>query len=129
MMNGHAKAAETSLASGISRLQRLQFELALDLSATGERPVPETLKRAAEATGADLVFVLPAADGIGTVAVVRFLSEGNDYFLQVLATHDGFAITDQGEMDAAALALARSSVEVMRLMSQDGAIREQLAAA
>ena len=128
-MNGHAKVAETALASGISRLQRLQFELALDLSATGERPVPETLKRAAEATGADMVYMLPAPGGIGTMAVVRFLSEGRDCFLQAQSTESGFTVADEAEMDSAFLGLARASVDVLRRLSQDETIRQHLASA
>jgi hypothetical protein len=109
-------------------MQRLQFELALDLSVPGVRPVKETLAHAAETAGVDLLFVLPTANGKGTTAVVRMVEEGSDAFLQVRTADDGFAVSDEKQMDKALLQLARTSLDVLRRMSADSAIREPLAA-
>ena len=110
-------------------LQRLQFELALDLSIPGGRPVQETLARAAETAGADLLFVLPVPRGEGMMAVVRLAEEGGDCFLQVRTADGGFAITEETDIDKTLLGLARASLEVLQRMLADRGIREQLAAA
>lgn len=109
-------------------LKRLQFELALDLSFVGERSVAETLKRAADTTGAEILFVLPAVNGAEMKAVVRFNDAGNDYFLQVASVDAGFRVADEGEMDQALLGFARASTDVLRRMSSDSSIREPLTA-
>ena len=110
-------------------LRRLQFELALDLSIPGGRPVREVLARAAETACVDLLLVLPMPNGQGVTAVVRLTEEGSDVFLQVKTVDGGFAVIDEAEMDRALLGLARASVDVLQRMSADRAIREPLAAA
>ena len=110
-------------------LQRLQFELALDMSATDGRPPKETLAHAAQSAGADLLFVLPAPRGKGMTAVIRLVDEGVDHFLQVGSGESGFAIFDETDMDRTLLGLARASVDVLQRMSSDRSIREYLAAA
>jgi hypothetical protein len=110
-------------------LRRLQFELALDLSLPGGRPVQETLASAAETAGVDLLFVLPAANGHAMTGVVRVSEEGTDSFLQVKPADGGFVVADEAEMDKAVLGLARTSLDVLQRMSADSAIREPLAAA
>ena len=110
-------------------LQRLQFELALDMSATDGRPPAETLTHAAETAGAELVFVLPMPSRDGFTAVVRLADEGRDYFLQVGTADGGFAVADEAEMDKILLGLARASVDVLRRMSEDREVAGSLAAA
>jgi len=109
-------------------LQRLQFELALDMSAADNRPPVETLKHAADTAGAEIVFILPAPRGKGITAMVRLIDEDRDTFLQVRSAEFGFAVTDEAETDQLLLGLARASVDVMRRLSGDGSFQESLAA-
>jgi len=130
MMDARESQGTAAEGGATSRsLQRLQFELALDLSATGSRPARETLARAAEASGADLLCMLPMPDGKGVTAVVRLSDEGSDIFLQVGAAENGFAIRSEAEMDKTLLQLARASVEVLQRLGADRTLRAQLAAA
>jgi hypothetical protein len=108
-------------------LQRLQFELALDLSFSGEQPPVEMLRRAASTADADILLVLPAPSGEGMTAVVRLREDGNDVFLQVGSAGTGFVIAEEAVMDAALLELARASADVLQRISADSAIREPLA--
>ena len=129
MMNSAENANGTGTQGGGRSLQRLQFELALDMSATDGRPPKETLAHAAQSAGADLLFVLPAPRGKGMTAVIRLVDEGADHFLQVASGESGFAIFDETDMDRTLLGLARASVDVLQRMSSDRSIREYLAAA
>lgn len=129
MINSSEKLSPASQNGVTARgLRRLQFELALDLSLPGGRPVEETLASAAETAGVDLLFVLPAANGHEMTGVVRVSEEGNNSFLQVKTAAEGFAVLDEAEMDKAVLGLARTSLDVLQRMSADKAIREPLAA-
>ncbi len=69
--------------AGNQSLLRLQLEMALESRNGAERPVAETIAEAAEAAGADLIFVLPRPDGSGSTAVVRVTEEGLESFLEV----------------------------------------------
>jgi hypothetical protein len=128
MLNSPEKPSEASQNGVTGRgLRRLQFELALDLSLPGGRPMAETLASAAETAGVDLLFVLPAASGHAMTGVVRVSEEGSDSFLQVRPADGGFAVLDEAEMEGNLLRLARASVDVFQRMSADKAIREPLA--
>jgi hypothetical protein len=129
MMNPADNTNGTGIHADGRGLQRLQFELALDMSATDGRPPRETLAHAAQSAGADLLFVLPAPRGNGMTAVIRLVDEGVDHFLQVGSAESGFAISDEAAMDQTLLGLARASVDVLQRMSADRGIREPLAAA
>lgn len=110
-------------------LQRLQFELALDMSAADGCPPAATLAHAAETAGAEIIFMLPKPDGDGFTAMVRLVDEGHGYFLRVATADTGFAVADEAEMDQTLLALARASVDVMTRMSEDREVARSLAAA
>jgi hypothetical protein len=125
---GHFLAGPMAEEANGRSMQRLQFELALDLGSLGRKPA-ETIREASASVGADLLFVLPAPSGKGLTAVVRLLEEGRHSFLQVTNIGDGFRTADEAQMDAALLALARASVDVFQRLSDDRAIREPLAAA
>jgi hypothetical protein len=129
MMNSAENPDGAGIQADGRGLQRLQFELALDMSATDGRPPKETLAHAAQSAGADLLFVLPAPRGKGMTAVIRLVDEGVDHFLQVGSGESGFAIFDEADMDRTLLGLARASVDVFQRMSADRSIREFLAAA
>jgi hypothetical protein len=126
MFNLRARAAPP--ADGRS-LKRLEFEMALELAHTGDRPHEELLRQAATTAGADLLFVLPAPDGSGVTSVVRLVENGGDRLLQVRTADDGFAISEEGEMDPEALSFARASIDVLERLKADGQVLEPLAAA
>jgi hypothetical protein len=126
MFNLRAKAAPP--ANGRS-LKRLEFEMALELADTGDRPHPELIRQAAATAGADLLFVLPAPDGSGVTSVVRLAENGGDRLLQIRTADDGFAICEEAEMDAETLSFARASIDVLERLKADGQILEPLAAA
>lgn len=109
-------------------LQRLQFELALDMSAMDGRPPAETLSHAANTAGAELVFMLPKPSGDGLMAVVRLPDEERDLYLQVETADPGFDVADEAAMDQTLLALARASIEVMTRVSEDTDVAGTLAA-
>ncbi len=115
-------------ATGERGLQRLQFELALDLSSR-DRPLEETVTRAAHTSGADLVLLLPATPDESPIAVVRLTEQGNDSYLQVGTVDSGFAVTEQGQISEALIRLARSKVDVLRLIAADQSIRDPVALA
>lgn len=124
---GHFSAGPAAEEVNGRSMQRLQFELALDLGSLGRLPA-ETVREAAASVGADLLFMLPVPSGKGVTAVVRLLEDGRHSFLQITNTGDGFRTADETQMDAALLALARASVDVFQRLSTDSTIREPLAA-
>jgi len=126
MMKSHANGADAPDADG-RKLRRLQFELALELGDTGELPLAETLRQAAEDAGGDLLFVLPAPDGDGMAAVVRLDDDGKDCFLGVRTAEVGFAVSDETEIDATLLGFARASVDVLERLKADRTVLEPLA--
>jgi len=99
-------------------LQRLQFELALDLSIPSG-PVEQIVLQAAESAGVELLFALPGVQGKGATAVVRLSEDGRDSFLQVRTADGGFIVYDEDEMDQILLRLARASVDVLRRLAAD----------
>jgi hypothetical protein len=129
MMNSHRKPDGFIASSATAQsLQRLQLEMAIEARNTGARSLPELLADAAEAAGADLLFVLPATDGKGESAVVRLSEDGIDSFLQVTVTGSTFAVSEQTEMDQILLRLARASVDVLGRLADHGSISEPFAA-
>jgi hypothetical protein len=109
-------------------LQRLQFELALDLSIPAG-PVEQIVSQAAESAGVELLLALPAVQGKAATAVVRLSEEGRDSFLQVRTADGGFIVCDEEEMDQLLLRLARAQVDVLRRLAADMAEKEHIEAA
>jgi hypothetical protein len=111
------------------KLRRLQFELALELGDTGDKPLTETLRQAADAVGGDLLFVLPAPNGDGMAAVVRLPDDGGaDCLIGVRTAEVGFSVSDEKEIDADLLGFARASIDVLERLRVDRSILEPLAA-
>ena len=111
------------------KLQRMQFELALELGDTGEVAAGDLLRQAAEAVGGDIVFLLPGPDGKGMSAVVRMPGvDGKDSFLQVRKADTGFSVSDEAEIDPGLLGFARASVDVLERLRADRKILDPLAA-
>lgn len=128
MLNVLKKPIAGAPTNPVRSMQRLQFELALDLAGAGDRPLAEVLKQAAETVGADLLFVLPATDGRGETAVVHMEHLAGDSFLQVEPRDTGFAVSDETQMDSILLSFARASVDLLGQLGADAAVRETFAA-
>ncbi len=135
MVQAHNKAAGPTGAETANpeadrrKLRRLQFELALELGDTGEKPLAETLRQAAVTVGGDLLFVLPAPNGDGMAAVVRLPDDGRpDCLVGVRTAEVGFAVSDETEIDASLLGFARASIDVLERLKADRNTFEPLAA-
>jgi hypothetical protein len=111
-----------------SGLKRLEFEMALELGLPGET-LAEGVRRAAEATGGELVFVLPAPDGRAR-AVVRFVEDRRTVFVEVRPDENGVqhVVADE-DIDGAVLGFARASIDVMERLRADTKVVAPLAAA
>jgi len=129
MINPPGKPAFAAENEPVPRsLQRLQFELALDLSIPAG-PIEQTVSQAAETAGVELLFALPGVNGKGATVVVRLSDDGRDSFLQVRGADGGFIVFDEHEMDQILLRLARAQVDVLRRLATDMAAREHIEAA
>jgi hypothetical protein len=134
MMGARAKAAESGDAkAGDSRaLKRLEFEMALEIGDTVNRSLTEAVRKAAEAAGGDLVFVLPALGPNGgpvEQAVVRLVEDGSTQFVQVRGSDGGFVVSAEAEIDAGFLGFARASIDVLERLREDRSVLAPLAAA
>jgi hypothetical protein len=109
-------------------LARLQLERALRLADAGESPLADKIAEAANAAGADLLFLLPAPDGEGMSAIVRFGGAGADHFLQIRTGEAGMTISKDEEIDPDLLRLARTSLDVLQRISTDPEVRAPLTA-
>lgn len=116
-----------SKASGTD-LARLQLERALRLADADESPLADKIAEAADAAGADLLFVLPAPDGEGMSAVVRFCGAGADHFLQIRTGESGITISRDDEIDPLFLRLAQRSVDVLQRINADPDVCKPLTA-
>lgn len=129
MTNPSPKPAFAAENEPVARsLQRLQFELALDLSIPAG-PVEQIVSQAAESAGVELLLALPAVQGKAATAVVRLSEDGRDSFLQVRTADGGFVVCDEAEMDQLLLRLARAQVDVLRRLAKDMAARKHIEAA
>lgn len=129
MVKSRTDKARLRRESDSRRLGRLQFELQLELSDTDKRSVEERLRWAADKAESDLLFVLPAPDGTGTTAVIRFKGEGEDRLLQIRATDAGFDFTEEADIDPVIRGFARSSIDVLERLKADKKIPEPAAPA
>jgi hypothetical protein len=110
-------------------LPRMQLELALELADAGECSLAEKVAQAANAAGADLLFTLPAPNGMGMSALLRLNDDGDNRFLEIRTAETGLSISEGEEIDGNLLSLARASVEVLQRIGADPMIRAPLAAA
>lgn len=136
-MNFRPTIVRTSPPGEKRSVKRLEFELALEVSRAGGRPLWDAVRETAEAAGGDLVLLLPTPRDPKAIAVVRLLDNGVSSFVQVKA---GAApaggplleISGESEMDRNVLGLARASVDVLERIrshrSQAAARRAALAA-
>lgn len=122
MINFRAKKMRNSSAPAGRSLGRLEFEMGLEIADSGEQPLSETVRQAAQTAGGDLVFMLPAANGQGVTAMVRLVEDGRGYFLQVRRADAGFAISEEGDIDADLIGFARASIAVLEQLRADPSV-------
>ena len=131
MMNRRKRSREASAPAEKQTLARLEFEMALEMSEAGDRSWTDLVRQAAQATGGDLLFVLPAADeagGTAEAAMVRLVEENGDRFLQVRPADTGFKFRDEAEIDPDLLGFARTSIDVLERLRADQRVLEPLSA-
>jgi hypothetical protein len=124
----YARAKPAAPATDGRTLKRLEFEMALGIGHVEKGMAVETLRKAADASGCDLLFVLPAADGEGEIAMIRLPDRDRSHFVQVAASDGGFDFIEEEEIDADFLGFARACLNVLERLRADQAIRAPLAA-
>jgi hypothetical protein len=122
----HAKTAKAASETDGMKLRRLRFELALESGECRGDISSERLQQAAEAAGADLLFVLPHAGG-GVAAVIRLRGAMDERFLLVRSVDGDFTISAETEIDAGLLGFARASANVLDRVKADRKICRHLA--
>lgn len=129
MMNSHANTPVRRAEDDGQRLKRLEFEMALEIGSAGGRPFPETLRRAADIAGGEVLFMLPAPDKNGATGLLRIVEDGRSRFVQVRSGDSGFAVSEEAEIDADLLGFARASIDVLERLRADRSIIAPLASA
>jgi hypothetical protein len=114
-----AKTAERNGAVEGRGLKRLEFEMALKIGDTIGLGPAERLRKAAMTVGGDLLFVLPAKDAVGTTGAVRLVENGRGRFILARISEGGFAILEEGDIDADLLGFARASLDVLERLRAD----------
>ena len=111
------------------RLKRIEFEMALELGEAGGRPFAESLQKAADAAGGEVLFMLPTADGVGATGLLRLVDNGSSRFVQVRTGGDGFIISEEADIDANLLGFARASIDVLERLRADRSVLAPLSSA
>lgn len=114
---GGAVAAEDG-----ARLKRLEFEMALELGDASGRPFAESLQKAADAAGGEVLFMLPTADGAGATGILRLMDNGSSRFVQVRTGEAGPVISEEADIDVALLGFARASIDVLERLRADRSV-------
>ncbi len=129
MMNSRAKPGGGGSAIESARLKRLELELAVELGVGAGKSFSDAVQQAADSVGADLLFVLPGADGAGHAALLRLTEDGANRILQVRKSGSGFAVTEDQHIDAAVLGFARATIDVLERLRDDQQVLAPLASA
>ena len=128
MINFRTKKGKSGPAPTAHSLARLEFEMALEIGGD-DQPLADIVRNAAQSAGGDLVFMLPAANGEGVTAMVRLVEDGRSTFLQVRRAEKGFAIAEEGAIDADLIGFARASVAVLEQLRADPKVLAPLTSA
>ena len=117
--------AETPGDTAGSAISKLEFQLALEIAGGEGKPWTDVVRQAAQATGSDVLFILPlpAADGaMNDHAVVR-LNDGSEGRIVHVSEEDGvLAVQDEPEIDADLLGFARASIDVLERIKADAKV-------
>ena len=113
-------------------LPRLEFEMALEITAPDEENWTGIVRDAAEATGGDLLFVLPWVEDSQTGdngapanaaliehAMVRLVEAGESRLLLVRAGETGFHMVEEDAIEASLARFARASIDVLERLGSD----------
>jgi hypothetical protein len=123
MTNSHAKRiGGGTLEDDGRRLQRLEFEMALEIGEAGGRAFPEILQRAADIVGGEILFILPATARTGATGVLRVTEGGQRRFVQVRTGEAGFVISKDEEIEPHLLGFARATVHVLERLRADRSV-------
>ena len=130
VMSTPAKAARGGSPEDDSRrLQRLQFEVALEIADAGGRPFPEVLQKAAVVAGGEVLLTLPGRDGNGAMGLLRLVESGMTRLVEVRIGEAGLVVTEEADIDADLLGFARASIDVLERLRADQKVVARLTAA
>jgi hypothetical protein len=130
MVNSRTKKTDGSTAvDDGGRLKRLEFEMALELGDAGGRPFAESLQKAADAAGGEILFMLPTADGVGATGLLRLVDNGDSRLVQVRTGKAGLVISEEPDIDADLLGFARASIDVLERLRADRSVIAPLVSA
>ena len=129
MIHRHAKTSGSPAGDDGRRLKRLEFEMALEFGDAGGLPFPETLQKAAEIAGGEVLFVLPATQESGATGLIRVMENGQSRFIQVSSGESGFVVSEDAEIDADLLGFARASIDVLERLRDDRSVIAPLVSA
>src|SRR3989337_1241289 len=123
MVNSRTKKTDGSTAvDDGGRLKRLTFGMALELGEAGGRPFAESLQKAADAAGGEILFMLPTADGVGATGLLRLVDNGDSRLVQVRTGKAGLVISEEPDIDADLLGFARASIDVLERLRADRSV-------
>jgi hypothetical protein len=89
------------------------------------------VRQAAQATGGELIFVLPDAHEDGSVrnrAMVRLTEEEAERLIVVAELDEGYEVQEEPEIEGDLLQFARASIDVLERLRADEAIVAPLTA-
>jgi hypothetical protein len=130
MVNSRTKKTNGStVVDDGGRLKRLEFEMALELGDAGGRPFAESLQKAADAAGGEILFMLPTADGVGATGLLRLVDNGASRLVQVRTGKAGLVISEEPDIDADLLGFARASIDVLERLRADRSVLAPLLSA
>ena len=123
MANSRAKkSGGNPVVDDSRRLKRIEFEMALELGEASGKPFSESLHKAADAAGGEVLFMLPAAGGVGATGLLRLKENGSSRFVQVRTGASGFIISEEADIDADLLGFARASIDVLERLRADRSV-------
>lgn len=106
-------------------LPRMEFEMALDIIEGQDLTWADAVSEAAQATGGDLIFILPDANEDGSVrsrAMVRLTEDESERLIIVAEREDGYDVQEEPEIADELLQFARASIEVLERLRADEAV-------
>ena len=107
---------------------RIVLQIALQTAATGSRSFTDIARQAADASGGDLLFVLPCLDGDGKSlerAAIRLRDKEKSVFFSVERASDDFVIRMDDEIEESFRGFATASVAVLEQLRDDGEILDR----
>ncbi len=107
---------------------RIVLQIALRSAATGDRSFTDIARQAADASGGDLLFVLPCLGAEGKTierAAIRLRDKEKSVFFSVERAADDFVIRMDDEIEESFRGFATASVAVLEQLRDDGEILDR----